>query len=83
MDNVLHKIEPIVTKDRFEYGVHRMRVPGGWIYWLQPGGQVTSCFVPDVPESAPAPRAPVTAIDPSRVNAVQEDICVGKLDAVV
>lgn len=43
----MHRIEAIVTPDRFELGVHRLRVPGGWLYWLQaaPGAPV-SCFVP-------------------------------------
>lgn len=46
-DRKLHVIEPIVTADKFEYGLHRMAVPGGWIYWLQPaGGAVVTAFVP-------------------------------------
>lgn len=49
----LHEIQPIVTPDRFEYGAHRMRVPGGWIYWLQPtGGALVSAFVPDADADA-------------------------------
>jgi hypothetical protein len=49
--SVLHSVEPIVTPDSSEYGVARMRVPGGWIYWLQPAGvgSVVSTFVPDPP----------------------------------
>ncbi len=49
----LHTIESIVTPDKTEYGVNRMRVPGGWIYWLQPsGGAVVSSFVPDMAREA-------------------------------
>lgn len=45
---LIHTIEPIVTRDRFELGVHRLRVPGGWIYWLSPmNGSSISEFVPD------------------------------------
>ncbi len=47
----LHKIEPIVTPDGFEVGVHRMTVPGGWIYWLSPAGQPISTFVPDTSDA--------------------------------
>jgi hypothetical protein len=48
-DVALHTIEPIVTPDRFELGVHRMRVAGGWIYWMTPvAGALVSSFVPDV-----------------------------------
>jgi hypothetical protein len=55
----LHTIEPIVTPDQFEYGVHRMRVDGGWFYWLQPvGGACVSSFIPD---SAPAVVAEAAA----------------------
>ena len=50
-DTPMHTIEPVVTPDRFELGAHRMRVPGGWLYWLQPaGGAFVSTFVPDQPE---------------------------------
>jgi hypothetical protein len=43
----LHVIEPIVTADKYEYGLNRLSVPGGWVYWLQPaGGTVVSTFVP-------------------------------------
>jgi hypothetical protein len=44
----LHTIQGIVTPDGFELGVHRMRVPGGWLYWLAPmNGAYISSFVPD------------------------------------
>lgn len=46
---LLHRIEPIVTPDRYELGAHRMRVPGGWLYWLDNGGSPISSFVPDPP----------------------------------
>ena len=50
MPEELHRIEPIVTKDKFECGVHRMSVPGGWIYWLTPPGALAmACFVPTPP----------------------------------
>jgi hypothetical protein len=46
-DHKLHVIEPIVTSDKFEYGLHRLSVPGGWLYWLQPaGGAMVTGFVP-------------------------------------
>jgi len=47
----LHTVEPIVTPDRSEYGVNRMRVDGGWLYWLSPGGAMVSAFVPDEPQA--------------------------------
>ena len=52
-DVPMHTIQPIVTPDTFEYGVHRMRVPGGWLYWLHaaPGFPI-STFVPDAAPAA-------------------------------
>src|SRR5208282_2778655 len=47
----LHTVEPIVTPDRSEYGVNRMRVDGGWLYWLSPSGAMVSAFVPDEPQA--------------------------------
>lgn len=53
-DVPMHKIESIVTPDKNEFGVGRMRVPGGWMYWLQPmGGTYVYSFVPDVLEAMP------------------------------
>lgn len=45
-DHKLHVIEPIVTGDKYEYGLHRLSVPGGWIYWLSLGGAPLGTFVP-------------------------------------
>jgi hypothetical protein len=68
----LHTIEPIVTPDKFEMGVHRMRVPGGWLYWLQGGASTVSSFVPDA--ETPAVRdclkhAPLDAFGALSVSA--------------
>ena len=77
MDVVLHKIEPIVTADRFECGVHRMAVPGGWIYWLTPPGAVTvGTFVPEPARQAAdegARAASGTEEEPAGVAASQQE----------
>lgn len=57
----LHTIEAIVTPDRFEYGVARIRLPGGFGYWLTPAaGAVVTFFVPD--QAEPADRPPESAV---------------------
>jgi hypothetical protein len=68
----LHTIEPIVTPDKFEMGVHRMRVPGGWLYWLQGGASTVSSFVPDAEAPSVPDRlrhAPLDAFGELSVNA--------------
>ncbi|MDE2342929.1 MAG: hypothetical protein KGL63_05975 [Betaproteobacteria bacterium] len=52
-DSKIHVVEPIVTADKFELGVHRLSVPGGWIYWLHSGAGLIGTFVPH-PASAQA-----------------------------
>lgn len=47
-DDQLHVVESVqVTGTKIELGTHRMRVPGGWIYWLHAGMGSISQFVPD------------------------------------
>ena len=57
-DADLHTIEPIVTPGQYRNG-ERLRVPGGWLYWVEvTGGTYVSSFVPD-PQGA-SRKAPVT-----------------------
>jgi hypothetical protein len=45
----LHTIEDIVTPGPHN-ATRRMRVAGGWIYWIEAaGGTFVSSFVPDPP----------------------------------
>lgn len=65
----LHAVEPIVTPSGHEIGAHRMRVPGGWIYWLQSGAGPVSSFVPDADAGRnlrPAPPRPPAAFTETR-----------------
>ena len=48
----LHTIEDIVTPGPHN-ATRRMRVEGGWIYWIEPtAGAYVSSFVPDPPREA-------------------------------
>ena len=69
-DVPLHTIQPIVTPDKFECGVHRMRVPGGWLYWLQPGGAMVASFVPDLSELGPVAAIAPEPLAPLKIEAV-------------
>lgn len=43
----LHQIENIVTPGMYN-AARRMRVPGGWLYWVEAAsGTLASAFVPD------------------------------------
>lgn len=53
----LHSIQPVITEGYGRNG-ERMRVPGGWLYWVEvTGGAYVSTFVPDEKPAA-TPHAP-------------------------
>lgn len=43
----LHTVEAFTTPGKEELGTMRMRVLGGWIYMLAPGGTYLGVFVAD------------------------------------
>ncbi len=51
-DAPLHSVESFVTASPHAASAHRLRVPGGWIYWVETPAGAVSSFVPD---DAPAP----------------------------
>jgi hypothetical protein len=76
-DVPLHTIQAIVTPDKFELGVHRIRLPGCWGYWLQPsGGAIVTFQAPletpaDLEETEAAAAKPLTLAEINAALAAQ------------
>lgn len=69
----LHTIQAVMTPDSFRIPVHRIRLAGGWGYWLDLGGSMVSFLVPLGAENEPPRQQAVSDATQADQNAAADD----------